>query len=29
MSSFLFLQAEWTTVFEAAEKTEAAVHPDP
>ena len=29
MSNFLFLQAEWPAVFEAAEKAEAAVHPDP
>ena len=29
MSNFLFLQVEWSAVFEAAEKAEAAVHPDP
>jgi type I restriction enzyme R subunit len=29
MSNFLFLQAEWPAVFEAASKAEAAVHPDP
>lgn len=29
MPNFLFLQVEWSAVFEAAEKAEAAVHPDP
>jgi type I restriction enzyme R subunit len=29
MTQFNFLQAEWPAVFEAAEKAEAAVHPDP
>ena len=29
MSNFLFLQAEWPAVFEATEKAEASVHPDP
>jgi type I restriction enzyme R subunit len=29
MSNFLFLQVEWPAVFEAAEKAEAAVYPDP
>ncbi|MCX5855828.1 MAG: DEAD/DEAH box helicase family protein, partial [Deltaproteobacteria bacterium] len=29
MSNFLFLQAEWPAVFDAAEKAEASVHPDP
>ena len=29
MSQFIFLQGEWPAVFEAASKTEAAVHSDP
>ena len=29
MTHFTFLQAEWPAVFEATEKAEAAVHPDP
>jgi len=29
MSNFRFLQSEWSAVFEAAEKAEASVHPDP
>jgi type I restriction enzyme, R subunit len=29
LTPFAFLQAEWSAVFEAAEKAEAAVHADP
>ena len=29
MSQFVFLQREWSAVFEAASKAEAAVHADP